>query len=481
MRKNERAPNKADVLNPLLVQRLVHALQRLESADADSSRWLKNRSLHEFLNTCGLRSRDLGRRDLGYLFFDLAHRLSPGNAWYAINAAIELRDQGKVRVASGKLDGVLAKEPENPLALHEKAVCLMLSGETHKASQMLRRVVELDPKHRFAWMNLVKCSVATLRFDESAALIGDLRKSAVVDGGMLNLLEQLIVFVRRYHQEIANVVVEKDRRTASGSFQDLSSRIASEVIAALDDRRPFSLIRLGDGEGALLASAVFNAEADADFDALLEFNRRDFLSRWFGVNADHVAKSISLVTRSLCEAVESADSLGAPDQRWWTREMALADSRGLPSLGAVFLYVRTLDSGRLCHHQINHALNEFGGLDAILTGRKNPIVVIGPHPGLEDYVRTRFCVEDVRAIRIPVRQADLPSLDYRQDQRRHFPDVYNEVCKLLEDLPAGCICLVGAGPLGKIYCSIAKKHGHVAIDLGSVMDKWANLKTRHYA
>jgi tetratricopeptide (TPR) repeat protein len=471
---------KEQSYNLFLVRRLVHAIQKLATADADSSRWLESKSLHEFLNACALRSRDLGRRDLGYLFFDLARRLSPDNVWYAINASIELRDKGDVSASVGRLDRILAKEPENPLALHEKAVCLMLLGATHEATQILRKVVRLDPTHGFAWANLLRSSIAALNFDESVALIGDLRSRALVDGDALNMLGQLIVFLRLHHQQISGLAADKDPRIAlDGYFQDLSSRVAADVIAALDARRPFSLIRLGDGEGALLASIAFNA--DTEFDALLKFNRSDFLSRWFGVNADHAARCIEILTRGLCEAIDGADFVGVPDHAWWARELALADSRGLPSLGAVFFYVRNFDPKRLVHHQINHALNEFGGLDAILTGRQNPIVVIGPHPELDNYVQTRFRVDDVRAIRVPARQADLPSLDYRQDQRRHFPDVYNEVCKTLEDLPAGCICLVGAGPLGKIYCATAKNHGHVAIDIGSVLDDWANLRPRHYA
>jgi len=39
----------------------------------------------------------------------------------------------------------------------------------------------------------------------------------------------------------------------------------------------------------------------------------------------------------------------------------------------------------------------------------------------------------------------------------------------------GKLFLVGAGFLGKIYCDLIKRHGGIALDVGSMMDRWAGF------
>jgi hypothetical protein len=77
---------------------------------------------------------------------------------------------------------------------------------------------------------------------------------------------------------------------------------------------------------------------------------------------------------------------------------------------------------------------------------------------------------------IPVeRQYKVDGEDMRD---QHYPDVYERIKDALN--PAGpChLYLVGAGLLGKEYCSIIKSRGGFALDIGSVFDYWANVPTR---
>jgi tetratricopeptide (TPR) repeat protein len=470
--------DKTRAQNLRYAKRLSYSIDQLASS-ADKA-WLEDKGLCEFLKASGERARRLDRRDLGYFFFDLARRLSPEDTWAEINACIELRDTGKVRVAARRLDRILAAQPQNQFALHEKGVCFLISGEPWKAMEIFRTVVELDPKHIFAWQNLLSTTIATGRFDEAAGFIERLRQVEQIDRGTLLRFEQLISFLENHGPEITEISNRNDLQvTKNDNFPELSTDIATRIGAAIDARRPFSLIRLGDGEGALLAHSTY---PDAGgLEALLSANRDDFFARWFGVDAGQATQSIEALVRVLRETIADADLMGVPDGTWWRRELGLASPRGLPSLGTIFVHTRDFGPERLCHHQINHALNEFGGLDKLLTGAKNPIVVIGPHPELDTYVMKRFQATDVRSIRVPARQADVQSLPYRRDNRRHYPEVFEEVCATIASLPAGSICLVGAGPLGKIYCGKAKAHGHVAIDLGSVLDGWIGVTTRFYA
>jgi tetratricopeptide (TPR) repeat protein len=470
-------PYNAEIRNAHLARRLTFALEQLESAK--DKPWLDNKLLHDFLKSCGHQARRLDRRDLGYLFFDLARRISPKDTFCAIDAAIELRDSGKVRPALQRLDKLLETDPSNPFALHEKGVCFYVSGNVVEAKDHFRKTVELNPGHQYAWMNLLKSTIALQQYDESAALLDRLREIPNINGQWLDMLHQLIVFLNDHGPEISKIACRNDQTiTKSDNFEELSANIAERIRAAIAAREPFALVRLGDGEGSLLATSIF---ADVPhYDQLLINNRTDFLVRWFGLNAGHAAKCIEALTGDLRRAINEADLVGIPDGQWWQRELRLASMRGLPSLGAVLLHTKSLDEDRLCHHQINQALNRYGGLETILSDDKRPVVIIGPHPGIETYVRKKFLVQNVNSIRVPARQADLAALPYRRDQRCHYPVVYTEVCRAIEDLPEPSICLVGAGSLGKIYCAKAKANGHVAIDLGSVFDSWIGVSTRFY-
>jgi hypothetical protein len=50
----------------------------------------------------------------------------------------------------------------------------------------------------------------------------------------------------------------------------------------------------------------------------------------------------------------------------------------------------------------------------------------------------------------------------------------------MNDLPDGCLVLVGAGYLGKWLVDVARAQGGVALDVGSVFDYWLGLTTRSY-
>jgi hypothetical protein len=62
----------------------------------------------------------------------------------------------------------------------------------------------------------------------------------------------------------------------------------------------------------------------------------------------------------------------------------------------------------------------------------------------------------------------------------HYPGVFKRVMSRLNSGGFAGPVLVGAGPLGKIYCDAVKHAGGVAIDIGSIMDAWAGRMTRSY-
>lgn len=68
---------------------------------------------------------------------------------------------------------------------------------------------------------------------------------------------------------------------------------------------------------------------------------------------------------------------------------------------------------------------------------------------------------------------------YESASQRHYPDVFNHLKEHIKIMPAGGnLCLIGAGVIGKIYCSWFKQAGGIALDIGGVFDLWSGLCTR---
>ena len=60
----------------------------------------------------------------------------------------------------------------------------------------------------------------------------------------------------------------------------------------------------------------------------------------------------------------------------------------------------------------------------------------------------------------------------------HYPSSFEHIKEHLRVPYQGALYLVGAGALGKIYCQWIKERGGIAIDIGSIFDAWAQVKSR---
>ena len=82
---------------------------------------------------------------------------------------------------------------------------------------------------------------------------------------------------------------------------------------------------------------------------------------------------------------------------------------------------------------------------------------------------------EVSVMRIPAEQ----KFSETTPSEPHFTMIFNRVKEQIRnEVQTGDVVLVGAGILGKIYCSLAKDQRAVALDIGSVFDAWEGLNTR---
>ena len=226
---------------------------------------------------------------------------------------------------------------------------------------------------------------------------------------------------------------------------------------ALRQGEPFSIVRLGDGEGVFLAG-----ERPCVGGATINGSRRDPRLTPGGHLPDDLHRA--LIDRFLL-AIEGADVVGVPDlsqcltgPRHYPRVLANL-WQALPPSRQTALAPRLLPGG--CHLHLfwlasgfyeNPPFTDVHGVIAPLL----PPTLAGhaawqPIPGEHGH-------------------------HARAEGPAHYPLIYEETLAWIDHQAApGRLFLVGAGILGKIYCDAIRRRGGVAIDVGSVMDLCGGL------
>lgn len=263
-----------------------------------------------------------------------------------------------------------------------------------------------------------------------------------------------------------------------------SATLFARLIADIEARKPFSLIRLGDGEGNVL----FWGSRRSEYPALARYAMDGIWSMMFGREAD--VSEFDRLYEYMVRAVHGSDYLGMSEMdgdelcigRMCDPSVDGADIRGDLGTAAVWDWIsgqaldRIQDGGQvlvnawihsaLVPDQLRALLNAAGGLSLITC-----------HPGLLDrFVRT-FGIQPGRSYLIPSQYSntgEIPGLI-------HFPERFEEIeAELIARDLHGEFFLVGAGVVGKAYCDRIKRQGGMAIDAGSMMDVWMGIGVRQY-
>ena len=229
--------------------------------------------------------------------------------------------------------------------------------------------------------------------------------------------------------------------------------VATIIRQHIDARAPFSLIRLGDGEARLLGFPTF----------VTRNTLNDSLLYWYG-RADMSDLYIRTLAHEIMKAVQNCDILGLPNK-----------DRGKAEDGILFKMRPHLvgKEAQVAGCGVHRALYTEGLLTPLLQDL-NRISLITCRDVTRGIAR-KFHVKHVRWITVPP-EAQLAEIKPAQE---HYPTRHYEVLLEIDPEP-GEVFLVGAGPNGKVYCGKVKEKGGIAIDLGSVFDGWAGVRSRSY-
>lgn len=246
--------------------------------------------------------------------------------------------------------------------------------------------------------------------------------------------------------------------------------VADALHSAISEKRPFSLIRLGDGEARIMGYPVHSNWLSVS----------EMMKVWFG-HPFFPDAAIQQIQADLRMACLTADILGLPNPD------TVTDADRADPFKAAALFAREFgylaDGAVLTSPGIHTNLEREGLYDRLLGGLDELVLITSRD--VAGAIADRFGIAKVTPFLIPpeMQYSDLPQAEKLEQVllNPHFPTRYLEVGAFISDHVRhrpGVPVLVGAGILGKVYCCWAKSAGAVAIDIGSVFDLWAGLRTR---
>jgi hypothetical protein len=210
------------------------------------------------------------------------------------------------------------------------------------------------------------------------------------------------------------------------------------------------MIRLGDGEAAVMGFPELTSRAEVDRSLMI----------WLG-DTEVSDYNISSLARDLRNAISESDILGLPRQKQrqgfylYEKVYTCLDWYGL------------LDKKHRFADSAIHRYLQFALLYRPLL-KNLPFLGIISSKDIGNILRSEFGIQSI--IQYSIRgESCLPG----SVQERHFPDTFNRLYETLDVPFQGAVFLVGAGVFGKIYCKWIKDRGGIALDVGSMCDPWA--------
>ena len=263
------------------------------------------------------------------------------------------------------------------------------------------------------------------------------------------------------------------------SHQILRTRLLEDIEQGI----PFSLVRLGDGEGNVL----FWGNKGAEFPVLA----RLCMDRIWRVMFGRIQPSDELwddLYGGISSAAMNARYVGVPTPRQTEESLRrlceakeqdfdLRGTTGVLSVWDWYRAARNVKSNvvhRVVEWHVHLPLLEFYG--ELIREAEN-VSLITCYPNLLPQLHARFGVDSGEVLLIPPQAANIKGTP----DAVHFPDTYKKIVEAIRKEGRGQqLFFVGAGLVGKLYCDEIRQAGGMAIDVGSLMDVWVGEGVRPY-
>lgn len=250
--------------------------------------------------------------------------------------------------------------------------------------------------------------------------------------------------------------------------------LCDNIIHRFYNKKPTSIIRLGDGEGNFLPYDK-NSKEKQSHDQL------EIQLRWWGEKKINDSESESLISR-FQNVINNADILGIPPIQRMNKSLGVQSKnlnshhRGLLSIFHSFQDNISINAEVLTSCHFHNDLQSWD-MYRYLFNAIQKVSVISCHKNIPKTLFFKFGLETNQFIQIPPESFHKNKFGDENDNSNHYPDIFNNILSSIE-VEKGEFFLVAAGFLGKFYCDLIKNKGGLAFDIGSVVDFWENHKTR---
>ena len=261
-----------------------------------------------------------------------------------------------------------------------------------------------------------------------------------------------------------------------GSDAETAARVAARLRESIRRGEPSSFIRLGDGEGKVLAFGTL------DYPNLTRSALERLSCLYFGTS-NPLTRHCDELREGLLASIAGATFVGIPTG-WrleYQRDKVLEEVRCAEELLGVWTVTQLV----LKHKRRLHLRTKMGAsstfhkfvlehIPSLVSGRR--IGLITCHRNLVDAFRDRFDTRVVDYHAVPPPVYFLPA--HERHDNGHFPGRYRELLNDLHTVQAGVLYIVAAGMPGKVYCETVRRHGGIAFDIGHSMDVLAGVRGR---
>ncbi|MBS0559178.1 MAG: hypothetical protein JSR21_03895 [Proteobacteria bacterium] len=404
---------------------------------------------------------------------DSAHADDPE---HLARVGISLRDRGDAARAEAIFQTIIDRFPSVVFGWQEMAVLRMQQGRDDEALALRRRAVEAAPYDLLPRKNLAFQLLDREEPEEAVAVLRAHPDRTPEAAATVRALAEFVDFLTEYPRLAMIALVERFER--SGRYL-IGDTLCARIVSAVERAEPFSLIRLGDGEGAWLSAGK---EDEARFAALYESNRRTILRVWFGSEALYGSRSFAALSMRMREAMVRCDVLGLPSGLRLSNEYDQLSIRSIPPCVNI---LRTLaprldraDDGQYCGQDahLDLHLNRFWPK---LLAMPVTFGVITCHPQLGYRLAERYGSRVTAALLVPEEKGFSQIAGISGMSEPHYPGAFLRILRRIEEEARHArVWLVAAGYLGKLYCDAIKQQGGVALDVGSIVDGWCGRITR---
>lgn len=239
-------------------------------------------------------------------------------------------------------------------------------------------------------------------------------------------------------------------------------------------KKPMSLVRLGDGEVNVLRYPdemqtrpyLHQITKKLIYEHPLYRGAKKSLVKHLGYMPEH--EDVINIKENLKEALRECDILGqcidplvAKRSKLWGEGLDIAE-RMVGGMKEKIPCDMSIHINWMFNGQLYELFSHFKKI-AYVSGRD-----------LKDRFVERYGLE-VDAYHVD------PQYYYQEEplKSKHYPTQYKEIEKEISKKDyTGVLCVVGAGMVGKNYCTMFKRQGGIAVDLGSVFDFMYGKVTR---